>query len=116
MKFTRSAGGGLATCVVVGCLAAFPTTASGSGLRPCGSFSPGAPNHVYATPDVSCAQARRLMRKLLAGSPECYPHGPTDHPRCIVEGFHCSAYPVGPYLSRGDCVHHGKRVHGDIEA
>lgn len=79
-------------------------------------FILGAPNHVYASGGVPCSQARRLMRKLLAGSSACYPSGFTDTPRCVLEGFHCSAHSHGPHLTRGVCVHRNRRIDGDIEA
>lgn len=85
-------------------------------MRPCGSFPNAAPNHVFATSNVACSQARRLMRKLLAGSQDCYPNGFTNNPRCVLEGFHCSAHAHGPHLTRGTCVHHRRRINGDIEA
>ena len=101
--------------LLVALAAAFVLAASAqasSSLRSCGSAKPMAPNHVWATRDVGCSQARLLMRKLLAGSEACYPFGFTQYPSCAVEGFRCSAHPVGPYLSRGACVHHQRRVFG----
>lgn len=108
--------------VIVGVVAAVvclsPVAAAaghpGARLRACASFSPGAPNRVYATPNVSCVQARHLMRELLGGSTACYRSGFTERPRCVLEGFHCSAHPVGVRRSQGSCVHGRKRVRGFI--
>lgn len=107
----------IAGLIVVAVLCASPIAAAGSPpprLRACGHFSPGAPNQVSATADVTCAQARRLMRELLGGSSSCYRTGFTSRPRCVLEGFHCSAHPAEFRRSVGTCVHGSKRVRGDI--
>ena len=75
-----------------------------------------APNHVWATANVGCRQARRLMHKLLGGSPQCFPNGFTDRPVCVVDGFRCSAFPAGRYRRRGTCADHRRRIHGSAGA
>lgn len=107
----------IAGLIIATVLCASPLAAAGSStvrLRSCGHFSPGAPNHVDATTNVTCAQARRLMRELLAGSSACYRAGFTSRPRCVLEGFHCSAHPADFRRAIGNCVHGRKRVRGDI--
>jgi hypothetical protein len=101
-------------CAVVGLTFAATGGASGTKLRSCGSAPKMASNHVWATRIVSCKQARRLMRDLLGGSNACYPIGPTDDPRCVLEGFHCSAR-ESSHIIEGNCVNHRKRIRGRAE-
>jgi hypothetical protein len=111
-----------AICVVVVAAAAVSLLFATAGamararVRFCGSAPSMAYNRVWATRSVTCEQARSLMHNLLGGSGECYPNGPTSHSRCVLEGFHCSAYPVGRHSTRGNCVNHRKHIHGFAEA
>jgi len=82
-------------------------------FRSCGSSSGMAPNSVWATPNVACGQARRLMHELLGGSRACYPNGPSVHPHCKLDGFACSAHPTATG-SRGNCVNHRRWITGVI--
>src|SRR5690242_13800285 len=83
-------------------------------FRSCGSVQLMISNQVWATRNVGCAQARRLMYKLLDTSQACYPNGFTARPRCKLEGFACSAHPVGSHRqeSRGNCVNQRRWVTG----
>jgi hypothetical protein len=70
-------------------------------------------NHVAASRNVSCKQARRLMHELLGGSKACYPHGYTANPGCTLEGFRCSAgYNTSTGITRGSCVQGRKLITG----
>ena len=62
----------------------------------------GYPIHVRATPNVSCAQAGRLMPEVIDGS-RCY-HGGRFHP-CRLEGFYCTLQSASPNdQSSGRCT------------
>ncbi len=81
--------------------------------RYCGSAPHMISNSVYATPNVSCSQARRLMKELLGGSRACYPSGYTPNPTCTLEGFYCSAhYHRAAGTTTGRCVKGRKLITG----
>src|SRR5437588_1242513 len=66
--------------------------ALGASTRWCDEVPRMIQNEVWATPNVSCGGARRLMHELLGGSKACYPHGYTANTRCTLDGFLCSAH------------------------
>jgi hypothetical protein len=70
-------------------------------------------NHVAASRNVSCKQARRLMQELFGGSKAGYPHAYTANPRCTLEGFRCSAgYIASTGITKGRCVKGRKLITG----
>jgi hypothetical protein len=78
--------------------------------RYCGSMPRMISNSVYATSNVSCSQARRLMKQLLGGSRACSPNGYTANPTCSLEGFYCVAhYHPAAGTTTGRCVQ-GRRI------
>ncbi len=105
-----------AVCGVLAALAASEALAAHPRMRACGSARLMAPNQVWATKNVSCRQARQLMRELLGGSPKCYRAGFTDRPMCSLDGFMCSAAPASEHVSRGSCADRRRRIRGTAAA
>jgi len=70
----------------------------GPGLRYC--KRPGGPgNYLAASPNVSCALARKVEAKVI--SPSCY-----SRTRCVAYGFVCLAYWDGRYDRPFSYAHH----------
>jgi hypothetical protein len=93
------------SCVALGGPIAATASATSTRTRSCGSIPNAAPNHVRASPGVSCRLAKKMMKKLLVGSQACYPHGFTSTPHCRLYGFRCSAHPTDSgHATHGRCV------------
>ena len=87
------------------------TVASASGAmhtRSCGVIEKGIGIFARATPNVSCAQARRVLPPVLLGSKQCY-SGPARFHPCTIEGFYCTTSQISSGATRAHCIH-GRRL------
>jgi hypothetical protein len=108
--------GAIAVGATAGHAAVVARPSAAPATRPCGSAPGMAPNQVRASLNVSCTEARWLMKRLLGGSSACYPHGFTSTPHCKVNGFACSAHSPSAGTLDGRCVNENKLVLGKAYA
>ena len=92
---TRACPIGFAVLLAVG--AAFASAATAREFRYC--EKPGGPGaYLAASPNVSCATAKAVMRTIVA---RCF-----NRTRCIANGFRCVAYWSGGFDRTFDYTHH----------
>ena len=93
------------TATIAGALIAAGTASAFGATGYCGEAPRMIQNSVYATYNVSCREAKHLIKWVLGGSKVCYPNGYAARVNCYVDGFHCRSWYHPRYgTSTGRCV------------